>query len=574
MEGDISYNTTTHVVTVTIERVYIHTAFSGSLTGYPFDCYAVLADQTLTNGRGVEPYEYYDTGHSTPAAATPSPVISSVQTILENYVNPLTQPVGTNLATNIIFSVSNVEPPTNTIILNLNIFRIKTISGSEEEVWSRWWSAASLGWSLYTISYNANGGSGAPSSQTKIQDTDITLSSTVPMRSGYTFQGWATSLSATTAEYQPGQTYTGNADLTLYAVWTLITYPVSYNANGGTGAPNPQTKNHGEDLTLSSVIPTRTNYGFKGWSTDSDSTSAQYQPGAIYTVNAPLDLYAVWGFSIRDRKTTIEGNEVWALATGFIDGTNDWNVNPSPSSSSPLSLLSSDSYYLTWELLMEALYLGRQINMPSLSTVTYDIGSVSNDVWVAYTDGLDVRHTFNATLTVSLRSRPNWLVPQRFRSYSLVFTITGDASADMPPEGTGLWITYNGTDSHAVFQFSDVGWCDNTLTLNSLPAIDDIPETLQDVCSYWGNSEHGGYITSPSSSMMIGSASVRMSLDLRESGIVKIKCLVPDSFTADLESYNPLGGFGPMTNVSLNRETGIFSSTSTQAYLVDVNFPH
>lgn len=73
----------------------------------------------------------------------------------------------------------------------------------------------------YTISYNANGGTGAPGNQTKTYGTNITLSSTVPTRDNYNFLGWATSSTATTATYQPGATFSTNANTTLYAVWTL-----------------------------------------------------------------------------------------------------------------------------------------------------------------------------------------------------------------------------------------------------------------------------------------------------------------------------------------------------------------
>ena len=71
----------------------------------------------------------------------------------------------------------------------------------------------------YTVTYNANGGSGAPSAQTKTKDVSLTLSTTRPTREGYSFLGWATSASATSAQYQPGSTYTANANITLYAVW-------------------------------------------------------------------------------------------------------------------------------------------------------------------------------------------------------------------------------------------------------------------------------------------------------------------------------------------------------------------
>ena len=71
----------------------------------------------------------------------------------------------------------------------------------------------------YSITYNANGGSGAPSAQTKTKDVSLTLSTTRPSRAGYNFLGWATSSSAASAQYQPGSTYTANANVTLYAVW-------------------------------------------------------------------------------------------------------------------------------------------------------------------------------------------------------------------------------------------------------------------------------------------------------------------------------------------------------------------
>ena len=75
--------------------------------------------------------------------------------------------------------------------------------------------------STYTIKYNANGGSGAPSSQTKTHDVSLTLSSVTPTRSGYTFVGWNTYSSANVARYVAGDTYTANASVTLYAVWSL-----------------------------------------------------------------------------------------------------------------------------------------------------------------------------------------------------------------------------------------------------------------------------------------------------------------------------------------------------------------
>lgn len=145
----------------------------------------------------------------------------------------------------------------------------------------------------YKVSYNANGGTGAPSNQTKWKDQNLTLSSTKPTRTGYTFQGWATSSSGSVV-YAAGATYSANAAVTLYAVWKAITYTVSYNANGGTGAPGKQTKTYGQSLTLSSTKPTRSKYNFLGWGTSASSTTVSYAAGGVYTTNSNITLYAVW----------------------------------------------------------------------------------------------------------------------------------------------------------------------------------------------------------------------------------------------------------------------------------------
>ncbi len=71
----------------------------------------------------------------------------------------------------------------------------------------------------YDIKYNANGGTGAPENQTKIKDVALTLSEDIPEKDGTKFLGWATAENANNAEFQPGDIYTGNKSLTLYAVW-------------------------------------------------------------------------------------------------------------------------------------------------------------------------------------------------------------------------------------------------------------------------------------------------------------------------------------------------------------------
>ncbi|MBQ6661798.1 MAG: InlB B-repeat-containing protein [Lachnospiraceae bacterium] len=146
----------------------------------------------------------------------------------------------------------------------------------------------------YTVTFNSNGGTGTINPQKKIQGVDLTLTSAKPTKTGFSFLGWATSNSATTAQYSPGGKYTKDAAITLYAVWKPIQYTIKYDANGGGGIPDPQTKIHGTNLTLSSKEPTRTGYNFLGWATSSSAKTAQYTAGATFTANANTTLYAVW----------------------------------------------------------------------------------------------------------------------------------------------------------------------------------------------------------------------------------------------------------------------------------------
>ena len=93
------------------------------------------------------------------------------------------------------------------------------------------------------------------------------------------------------------------------------TWVVSYNANGGSGAPGNQTKYGGSNLTLSSTKPTRTGYTFLGWNTSSSATTSSYAPGAIYNTNANLTLYAVW-----------QVNKYYLDVNGYLDGSSKGNT--------------------------------------------------------------------------------------------------------------------------------------------------------------------------------------------------------------------------------------------------------
>ncbi len=161
-------------------------------------------------------------------------------------------------------------------------------------------STFSVGTSLttYTVTYNANGGENAPASQQKVKDVALTLSSQTPYRGSidagyytitlnanggscsqsslqakrmtdYTFNCWNTKADGSGTNYNPGASYTANANVTLYAQW------ISSPATSAVNLPTP----------------TRSGYTFMGWAT---STSASSGRTGYYTPSGNVTLYAIW----------------------------------------------------------------------------------------------------------------------------------------------------------------------------------------------------------------------------------------------------------------------------------------
>ena len=170
----------------------------------------------------------------------------------------------------------------------------------------------------YTIMYNANNGSGAPSSQTKVQNVDVTLSTTVPTRSGYQFAGWNTSANGSGTSYAAGAVYSENSNVTLYAQWKQV-FTITYNANGGSGAPSDQSKVQGDTISLSTNKPTKTGNTFTGWNTSSGGSGTSYAAGATYSADSSITLYAQWKPNVVTIKFNINGGTLKSSSPYAVD---------------------------------------------------------------------------------------------------------------------------------------------------------------------------------------------------------------------------------------------------------------
>lgn len=173
----------------------------------------------------------------------------------------------------------------------------------------------------YYVTYDANGGSGAPAQQAFVADSGTKLSTTKPTRTGYTFVNW----DYMGNKFNPGDAIpTGWGSFTLKAQWSPYVHTVTYNANGGSGAPENQTKTYGVAMSISSTKPTRYGYTFTGWK---DSRNGKiWQPGENYYPDyngGTNTMTAQWKETVPYLESGSEFNKHIPLTTTNIEFTDE-----------------------------------------------------------------------------------------------------------------------------------------------------------------------------------------------------------------------------------------------------------
>ena len=161
----------------------------------------------------------------------------------------------------------------------------------------------------YTVTFDANGGTGASLTQTGFNYGEAKqLERNRFTRNGYVFTGWNTEAGGTGDSYADRAsvkdlTQTDKGNVTLYAQWSLssTSWIITYNANGGTGSMAQQSLPKNGSVTVSVSNFTRKGYEFVGWNTKADGTGTSFDPsvetsntisGANVTGN--VTLYAQW----------------------------------------------------------------------------------------------------------------------------------------------------------------------------------------------------------------------------------------------------------------------------------------
>ena len=146
----------------------------------------------------------------------------------------------------------------------------------------------------YTITFDADNGT-APATVTQDYLSSVAAPSTEPVKSGYTFQGWA----ATKGVTDPAQKVTFPVQMplggtTYYAIWVAEKYTITFDADNGT-EPATVTQDYLTSVTAPAVNPEKEGYTFGGWAATKGVTDPAQK--VTFPVQMPLNgttYYAIW----------------------------------------------------------------------------------------------------------------------------------------------------------------------------------------------------------------------------------------------------------------------------------------
>ena len=354
----------------------------------------------------------------------------------------------------------------------------------------------------YTVVYNGNGNTGGSVpidlKSPYPQDSVVTvLGAGNLVKANHTFGGWNTAANGNGVSYAAGDTFNIAANTTLYAIWTLNSYTVTWEVDGGTPVPTQTTVSHGGSITAPAAAITKAGHAFGGWFTDANFTS-QVVTFPITNVTANTTLWARWttdaytviwnadgGMPVPVQTTVIHGGSITAPAaitkTGHTFG--GWFTDANFTSqvvTFPITNVTANTtlwarwtlntYTITWNAdggapipTQTTVSHGGSIAAPVAMTKTGDVPNIA-EWWTAETGGTRVSFPItNVTGNITLYAR--WV--QGFvdlrdgKSYRTVLMPDGKtwmaenlnyvANSGVTVDGVGSWCYGNNPDSCAKY---------------------------------------------------------------------------------------------------------------------------
>ena len=281
-------------------------------------------------------------------------------------------------------------------------------------VWTPW---------KYTVRYDKNVPansssqtvSNMPADQTKTEEVNLTLSSNKPSRNGYIFNGWQAQINGKAVDYQPGATLSYDPDvkgsvITLKAKWTAWKHTIHYDKNvpasskktNVTNMPGDQVKVFDTALSIQPMVPKRTGYTFKGWSTTANG-KAEYQPGNKYNHDqndGTVTLYAVWTpwkYKVQYDKNVSADSSSQTVSNMPTDQTKTEEVNLTLSSNKP----SRHGYIFNgWQAQIN----GKAVDYQPGATLSYDVDDKDGSTIILKAQWTAWKHTVHYDKNVPANS--------------------------------------------------------------------------------------------------------------------------------------------------------------------------
>ena len=276
---------------------------------------------------------------SVPTLKYPSSATGSIKySCTDSKVPSVTSSSTSNIT---VSGVTSTSATLKALKIGSSTITISTASGTNYNASNKATTNISTSASAYTVTYNNNGGSGCSTTSVTYGGKYGTMCE--PTRNGYVFIGWfdenykdkplnyyadtysdlknafgydADALynhyitygkgeGRRISQYVKGDSFTGNANKTIYAGWYAQGYTISYNSNGGTGSMASDVVKTGGTATIKANEFTKKGYTFAGWTTKSDGTDDGYNwtgwsgtwnyvDGQYGIANKTLKLYARW----------------------------------------------------------------------------------------------------------------------------------------------------------------------------------------------------------------------------------------------------------------------------------------
>ena len=302
----------------------------------------------------------------------------------------------------------------------------------------------------YTVTYNANGGSGTMEDTVGENPTVAECTFTAP--DGYHFSHWNTELDDNGDDYDPGDVV--ELDLSLYAIWeetVVVKYSVTYDANGATSGTVPVDNTEYESGTNATVLGNTGNLakdGFTwiGWNTEDDGTGTTYSADDPLEMTANVTLYAKWQ---ENTPTPPSEDDVEVLPS---DGQCFYKVSSTEGLLSGKYLIVCESIGVAFDGSMGNLDVVNQALDVTIANKKIAASDLVSKTFTITVDGNNATIQSSSNIYIGRTSNSNGMNTSTSTAYTNSISFTEEGNANIVGSG-GAYLRFNSASNEGRFRY-------------------------------------------------------------------------------------------------------------------------